>query len=291
VIITSIAGGLGNQLFEYSFYLYLKKNLPYLNHYLDISWFDFNKIHAGYLLEDIFNVNADYAKKSDIEKFKKDTLLKRIRNRTKLTKFQIVPEKRFSSIDQVKSKKNYLFSGYWQNSAYVETVKDKLNEKLQFNLDFRTTEEKQIETIKNTFSVSLHIRRGDYLSPENKAKFIGPCTDEYYKAAMKYFMRKHPEVHFFVFSDDTEYAMNKYGKRKNTTIMEQHEKDYFDLFYMSLCKHNITANSSFSWWAAWLNKNPNKKIICPSKWFNKDDISNNIQMENWIKIDRNGDLK
>jgi hypothetical protein len=290
VIITSICGGLGNQLFEYSFSLYLKKNLPYLNHYLDISWFDFNKMHSGFLLEDVFNINAEYVKKSDIENFKKDTFLKRLRNRVKLTKFQLVPEKRFSSVEQIKTNKNYLFSGYWQNSDYVEAVKDTLNKKLRFNLVFNPNEEKQIEMIQKSFSVSLHLRRGDYLSPENKAKFIGSCTNEYYQAAMKYFLIKYPEILFFVFSDDTEYAINMFKKSKNVKIMEKHEKDSFDLFYMSLCKHNIIANSSFSWWAAWLNKNPNKEIICPSKWFNYDDISSNIQKENWIKIDRNGEF-
>lgn len=290
MIITSICGGLGNQLFEYSFSLYLKKNLPYLNHYLDISWFDFNKMHSGFLLEDVFNINAEYVKKSDIENFKKDTFLKRLRNRVKLTKFQLVPEKRFSSVEQIKTNKNYLFSGYWQNSDYVEAVKDTLNKKLRFNLVFNPNEEKQIEMIQKSFSVSLHLRRGDYLSPENKAKFIGSCTNEYYQAAMKYFLIKYPEILFFVFSDDTEYAINMFKKSKNVKIMEKHEKDSFDLFYMSLCKHNIIANSSFSWWAAWLNKNPNKEIICPSKWFNYDDISSNIQKENWIKIDRNGEF-
>jgi hypothetical protein len=247
-------------------------------------------MHSGFLLEDVFNINAEYVKKSDIENFKKDTFLKRLRNRVKLTKFQLVPEKRFSSVEQIKTNKNYLFSGYWQNSDYVEAVKDTLNKKLRFNLVFNPNEEKQIEMIQKSFSVSLHLRRGDYLSPENKAKFIGSCTNEYYQAAMKYFLIKYPEILFFVFSDDTEYAINMFKKSKNVKIMEKHEKDSFDLFYMSLCKHNIIANSSFSWWAAWLNKNPNKEIICPSKWFNYDDISSNIQKENWIKIDRNGEF-
>jgi len=134
----------------------------------------------------------------------------------------------------------------------------------------------------------LHIRRGDYLNPENRKKFIGPCSDEYYDKAIEYFSGKYPKVVFFVFSDDDEYCRIKYGDKRNFYFVDRHLKDYYDLYFMSKCRHNIIANSSFSWWAAWFNENEQKEIVSPSSWFNYDDISKSILGEGWVKINRYG---
>lgn len=291
MIITTIIGGLGNQLFQYAFHLYLKKNVPQQVHFLNICDFESYTLHSGYLLEKVFNIEEEYTEKAILKKFEKNSLIKRVGNKTKMTNYQIFFEKNFNGIDHLNDKKNYLFQGYWQNRTYVEAVQQILNEKLKFNIEMDIGEREIQDLMERSVSVSIHIRRGDYLSPENKVKFSGICTEDYYKRAIKYFIQKYPQAHFFVFSDDEAYAKNNFKGRTNFHIMKKHEKDYHDLFLMSKCEHNIIANSSFSWWAAWLNNNSHKEIICPSKWFNVDDISQRMLVNKWIKINKNGEIK
>lgn len=291
MIITNIIGGLGNQIFQYAFHLYLKRNLPEQTHFLNICDFENYTLHSGYLLEKVFDIKEQYTDKVYLERFKKDNLIKRIGNKTGMTKNQIIFDNKFEGIGQLSGGKNYLFHGYWQNKTYVESLQQTLNEKLKFNIEPDTEEKKIMELMEQSVSVSLHIRRGDYLSPENKTKFSGICTDDYYSRAIKYFTQKYPHVLFFVFSDDEVYVKKNYNGMTNFYIMKKHEKDYHDMFLMSKCRHNIIANSSFSWWAAWLNKNPQKEIICPSEWFNIEDISQKILQDKWIKISRNGEIK
>ena len=150
--------------------------------------------------------------------------------------------------------------------------------------------------IKNTESVSIHIRRGDYLNPENQAIYGGICTEEYYEKAISYMEEKLWNPHFFIFSDDAEYAKKTYTKDNYTVVDINHGRDsFFDMHLMGCCKHNICANSTFSFWGARLNENPTKLMIRPLKQRNTCDwyvpeIMKQL-WKGWIMIDEKGQVR
>lgn len=173
--------------------------------------------------------------------------------------------------------KNLLLNGYFQSENYF-----KHNKQLILDL-FRPTDEIK-KYIKDKYgemledSVSIHVRRGDRVKLTN---IMPLCDMEYYRKALLFF---HDVKNVLVFSDDIEWTKSTFID-KNFKIIEG-EPDYMDLYIMSMCTNNIIANSTFSWWAAWLNKNPDKLIVSPNKWFS-DEYEHNIDElipKSWIKI-------
>jgi hypothetical protein len=139
--------------------------------------------------------------------------------------------------------------------------------------------------ILSTNSVSIHIRCGDYLSPKYISIYGGICTIEYYKRAISYILQTVDNPVFFIFSDDIEWT--KDNITINNAIFVSNNKginSFLDMYLMSICKHNIIANSSFSWWGAYLNKNKNKKVIMPNRWFNSKLPDPNVFDSKWIKL-------
>ncbi len=149
-----------------------------------------------------------------------------------------------------------------------------------------------IEQMKRELSVSIHIRRGDYLDPENAAMFGGICTEPYYDAAMAYILKRCPAAHFYIFSDDIPYVKERYcGSQYTVVDWNTGENSFYDIRLMSSCKHNICANSTFSFWGARLNPNPDKIMIRPAKHKNSQQIIPEELHElwdNWVIIDEKG---
>jgi hypothetical protein len=177
--------------------------------------------------------------------------------------------------------KNVRFHGYFQSSKYFENYKDKIKEIFQPEESFLNEISKKYPEILLDNTLSLHIRRGDYLSFSE----IHPSVDNsYVEQALKFFENYS---YIFIFSDDAAWSDKNFNLENSIVVKDN--KDYEDLWLMSLCKNNIICNSTFSWWAAFLNKNPNKKIISPSIWFGprgpRD--SQDIFEEYWIKINTN----
>ncbi|MDD2505652.1 MAG: alpha-1,2-fucosyltransferase, partial [Bacilli bacterium] len=135
-------------------------------------------------------------------------------------------------------------------------------------------------------SDSLHVRRGDYVLNSTTNKVHGTCGINYYNKAIDIVTKENPEAVFFVFSDDCDWARNnlKINHEKYFIDFNGKENCHEDIRLMSLCKHNIIANSSFSWWGAWLNNNKNKIVVAPKKWFNVKINTKDLVPENWIKI-------
>jgi hypothetical protein len=170
--------------------------------------------------------------------------------------------------------------GYWQSEKYFEAVAGEVRtsydvDRLMQNLNL----EKYLHDITHTESVSVHVRRGDYLTPENAALFGGICTEDYYRRAVELMRRKIPGCQFYLFTNDKEWAdgIAAHASRggildsADVTLVELPEndrKDYAEFALMSKCRHHILANSSFSWWASYLNQNPDKTVIVPDAWLN-----------------------
>ena len=172
--------------------------------------------------------------------------------------------------------------GYWQRKEYFEDISELLRNELVLR-KFPVGENKRIlEEIEKTNSVAIHVRRGDYLKMQDM--FGGICTEEYYNNSMKYMGEHINDAHFFVFSDDMGWCRKFFDQKENITFVDINNEDAscFDLFLMSKCKNMIMANSSFSWWAEYLNNNADKVVVAPSKWINNNNGS--PVCENCIKI-------
>ena len=173
--------------------------------------------------------------------------------------------------------------GYWQSELYFKDIKEKIKQDFIFNIP-----EEQLIKLGIKFqndkkpTVGMHIRRGDYLQYN---EYQNICTDIYYERAIKYIKNKLGEdINFIVFSNDIKWCKEKYPNFTyiDTTLFNNYQ-DYYDMYLMSCCQHNIIANSSFSWWGAWLNSNANKIIIAPNKWLNTQSTLD-IWCPEWIKI-------
>lgn len=185
-------------------------------------------------------------------------------------------------------------SGFWACEKYYADILPKLRELIVFPGQgdgaevFADSEavalrnQSLMERMRQEVSVSLHIRRGDYLDPENAAMFGGICTDAYYEAAVNFIRERFPAAHFYVFSDDPAYAKEHYREPEFTVVdWNTGKNSLFDMQLMSCCKHNICANSTFSFWGARLNPSPDKIMIRPSKHKNGQDAGMERMKELW----------
>lgn len=165
---------------------------------------------------------------------------------------------------------------YWQNEKYFLDYSNEIRQ--DFKLKFVSG--KKITTPN---SVSIHIRRADYVNIPRIAQAVGICTEAYYQKAIKFIAKKIKKPTFFIFSepDGLEWAKTSLKFDYPYTLVKS-GKDYEDLELMSSCQHNIIANSSFSWWGAWLNPNPQKIVIAPDPWFNNKKTE--IIPHGWIKL-------
>lgn len=174
--------------------------------------------------------------------------------------------------------------GYWQSERYFAPIADQLRDELVIQTAPSADNARMAERIQASPSVSLHVRRGDYL--QIAAHQV--CGEAYYQRAIVELAETagiEPEV--FVFSNDPDWARDHLPLPFKKTVVDLNgaETDYEDLRLMSLCQHNVIANSSFSWWGAWLNANPGKVVAAPSRWFGVPDLSNpDIWPEGWLKI-------
>ena len=179
-------------------------------------------------------------------------------------------------------------SGYWQSPKYFNSIETLIRKEFTFQKPLDSKNLEILNLIKNTISVSIHIRRTDF-QIINSNDIHGFCSLEYYDEAINYIHTNVLMSKFFIFSDDINWAkenlkvpMNSYFVSGNTG-----EKSYIDMQLMSNCNHNIIANSSFSWWGAWLNSNPKKIVIAPKKWFSDEKMNaqtDDLIPAEWIRM-------
>lgn len=289
--IIKIIGGLGNQMFQYAFYLAVKKACPSDKVLVDLHCFNGYKLHEGFELDKIFSkIDVQKAYFKDIIKvsypypnfitwkYGKHLLPKR--------KTMFIENKylRFEENWKKTLGNNCYYDGYWQNENYFQDIKEQIKDVFTFpELDKKNQETASL--ICSHESISIHIRRGDYLTDP---LFKETCQIEYYQKSISYAKKYiNPEL-FCIFSNDTEWCKKVFSallpKDKTIFITWNHGKNSFkDMQLMSLCKHNIIANSSFSWWGAWLNKNKNKVVIAPKTWYAKKYYQHPIPTT-WIQL-------
>ena len=289
MIIVKLIGGLGNQLFQYA----AARRISYLNHIplkVDISEFARYKLHRYSLMH--FNIVEVMATPEEIQAFKPRTLFSRLAFRY-LSSFNIlnrsyVMERHFH-FDPALLKINHgvYLDGYWQSEKYFLDIEEVVRKELSVKTPPDSWNEQMMERIRNEAAVSLHIRRADYVTNSHTLTVHGCCSLDYYHHAVNLVAEKVESPHFFVFSDDPAWAKSNLQLSFPATFVEHNgpDKNYEDLRLMSLCRHNILANSTFSWWGALLNAHPDKMVIAPQKWFNTDKMDpRDLVPQGWIKI-------
>src|SRR3989344_317166 len=285
MIIIKLNGGLGNQMFQYSLGRKLSlKNNDALK--LDLS--DFTKDNPRSYGLGHFNIIENFASDEDINKIKKSGVWKLIDKLKPYYKRSVIKYKGYDFDPNIlKLSGNFYLDGYWQSEKYFQDIENIIRKEVAIKNPIENKYADLISQIKNTNSVSIHIRRGDYITNKKFSKVYNLLDEKYYQKAVRFIAEKINDPYFFIFSDDINWVKQNLNipYPKIFVSGENEIKNYEELILMSFCKHNIIANSSFSWWGAWLNKNADKIVISPDKWFN-DKIGNTKDLipENWIEL-------
>lgn len=288
-IIVFLSGGLGNQMFQYALYASLK-NQGY-NAKVDIGLLKKDTQHNGYELDTIFDIHAN----SNIfdlflvrcmyylHIWKPNTLINFWKKLFQLLRITFITDKT-QDFTRINNDNIVYFCGYFQSAKYFNNLKH-ISSIFKFKEETISQQSKEIlSLITQCNSISIHIRRGDYISENNKNLYGGICTKEYYQKAIDIMCSKVANPHFFIFSNDIEWCKKNINLPHIYYVNCNKGKDSWqDMLLMSKCKHNIIANSTFSWWGAYLNENPQKVIISPSKLTNRGD-SPNLFPDSWIKL-------
>lgn len=287
MIIVKLKGGLGNQMFQYAAGLAVA-SVGSQELKLDITGYDDPRyVNANtprtYRMH-AFNLSSIIATIAEVEKAKNplgifSKILRAFSQRI-LNKHYVDYTPNF-----YKKRRNYI-EGYFQSEKNFLVVKDKVLKEFTLKKEFESEVLAEKIKIDKEKSVSVHIRRGDYVSDPKTNKSHGVCSKEYYDKAMSLVRTKIESPVFYFFSDDIEWVKKEFGEHPDYKYVSNPKlEDYEELILMSSCAHNIIANSSFSWWGAYLNNNPSKIVIAPKKWVNKEpDPHPNIIPEGWVRL-------
>lgn len=293
-----ICGGLGNQMFQYAFAKALEKKLENCDVYLDTYWFTLinksteqsnasveNFIKRNYELDLFKNIKPKFVPQDVLRSYFAQNSNSNLTNQQSLSK-KIVVEKNPFVFDETlfQKREGRFFSGYYQNENYFNFFEDEL--KKDFELpEFEKNDkynQKLLKEIKSSNSVFIHIRRGDYIDLKQEL----PVS--YYKNAVEYIVKKIKNPKFFVFGIDSDMFIKKELKLGHSfkfvgNTNTKNGEDWKDFKLMQACKHSIIANSTFSWWAAWLSDSDDKIVTAPDPWLHNQ---NDCICQNWIKIKR-----
>jgi hypothetical protein len=286
MIIVNLKGGTGNQLFQYALGRHLSlKNNDVLK--LDVSGLDrANKLGDIYrpLQLNAFNVGKEVASDEEVRRLKYPFGI--ISKGWRWFSFRVLRRTNVIFDPRVLSLTGDIYlDGYWQSPRYFDAIRDVLLKELTLAKPFCAPAAILAAQIKAGPSASIHVRRGDYVKNPRVLKEFVPCSQAYYERAVAEVRRRAGDVTFFVFSDDIGWAKENLplGERA-VYVKDQAITDTEELMLMSLCEHNIIANSSFSWWGAWLNQNPNKVVIAPRPWFDFQPTDPHLIPESWIQL-------
>ena len=297
MIIIQIAGGLGNQLQQYA--LYRKFISLGADTKLDLSWFgQISKEATRRDCELDYFSGLPYQSCTQSEKaalIGTDGIAGKIRRNLFPKTVHWYKESEMYDAELLNYREMYL-SGYFACEKYYADILPELRKIICFpeptDLLNKEANKMMLQKIQECNAVSVHIRRGDYLQPENAAMFGNICTEEYYESALNYVRQQIKAPHFFLFSDDISYIKEHYQGEEYTIVDINHDHDsFYDMYLMSKCKVNICANSTFSFWGARLNEQADKIMIRPTIQKNSQ-VFHEAQMKelwkNWIFIDSQG---
>lgn len=292
MIITRVIGGLGNQMFQYAagLSLSIRNNT---NHVLDINDFGDTYTLRKYEL-DAFDFNPVLAPINPTK------LLRRYYSRpfwylpikhrstamrwlTGYTYFRETQANVMTSFFKLPS--NCYLDGHWNSEIYFKDHQQLVRNAYTFSSIKDSSIKRYAALIGKCNSVSIHVRRTDYETVSKNLNLFGLCGTDYYESAMSYINSRIKNVVYFVFADDKQWAKNNIKPQKKCFYIEHSADNFEDMRLMSLCNHNIIANSTFSWWGAWLNPNKDKIVVAPKSWWKADHMNDqDVVPKHWKKI-------
>lgn len=304
MVIIRMTGGLGNQMFQYALYLRLCSMGREVK-FDDVTEYELE--NARPIMLWAFDISYPRASREEINKITDGSMKLSHRIRRKLSGRRSLEysEESYDYDGQVLERDPAYLTGYFQSEKYFTEIQGQVRRAFTFSdkiwdgLEGETKRRVRdcLERIRGCESVSVHIRRGDYL--EKDEIYGGICTEEYYREAFRRILKRFPQAVFFVFSNDEHWVrewipglcqdMNLEKDRFITVEGTTEETGYLDLFLMSRCRNHIIANSSFSWWGAWLGENPDKMVLAPAVWV-RNCKQKDIYTDRMIRINAEGIL-
>lgn len=293
MVITRIRGGLGNQLFQYAFGKYLAI-ISHQNLKCDISWFTLNrllKVSTPAEFE-LSKLALDELKTTTVAEVLKNEFIRLTGSRQRfLGKITVLKDKDLKYTEPIDKElimtKNVYLDGYWQSYRYLEHIRDVILREFVPKDHSRKRVDQIHDKLTKKNLVAVHFRRGDYLSNAKSRTIYTECSTYYYYTAMKIIARSISNPLFLVFSNDIEWVIrNVFFEYPVIFVEEKWDLTSIETLYlMSLCDHFIVANSTFSWWGAWLSKNQDKLVFAPERWYlDNSVILNDLIPEQWMTL-------
>jgi len=292
MIISQIIGGIGNQMFQYAAgrALALEHGQSFLQ---DVSGFAEYELHQGFELQRVFDIPAQIATETqvrDLLGWQSLPFIQRIVVRPGMEAFRrrgFVVEPHFHYWPGIKSvPQDCYLRGYWQSERYFSKAAPVIRVDFTFKAALSGQNAELAAQIGQVNAVSLHVRRGDYVKNPKTTAMHGLCPLEYYRTAVRYITERVEQPCFFIFSDDIPWVREHLTMNFPCRFVEHNQgaESYNDMHLMSLCRHSIIANSSFSWWGAWLNRHEDKIVMVPQKWFANDNNVKDLFPLGWIPL-------
>ncbi len=287
-----LIGGLGNQMFQYAAALSLADKFT-SEPFIDLSWFndiDEKDTKRHYEL-DCFALKQNFVNINDFQvtypgagrKKRLKLMLEKAKGKQILTLYKEPAfefNKEFNNLPD-----NTYLEGYFQSEKYFLKIRPKILKAFSYNEEPNKKSQVILDQISNSNSISIHVRRGDYVTNRHANKFHGLQGLDYYQKAVGIMSKRIKQPVFFVFSDDIGWCKTNLPMPKSTIYVTHNKSGSEDMRLMRECKHNIIANSSFSWWGAWLGEFSTKKVIVPKQWFNDTTINTkDVVPVRWQKI-------
>ncbi len=270
--------------------LSLERNASF---HLDIAGFNGYELHHGFELSRVFVCPVEIASKTeicDILGWQNLPGIKRVLARPSMDIFRrngfvVEPHYHFWLDLKHIPKACYLY-GYWQSERYFKAFEPVIRQDFIFKepLDERNAE--LALEISNTPSVSLHVRRGDYVNDPKNSNVMDVCSLEYYREAINHIAKRIEHPVFYIFSDDISWVKKHLSMAFPCVYIDHNDglESYKDMQLMSLCQHHVIANSSFSWWGAWLNPDPEKIVVAPKHWFRNGNNDSDLIPDAWVRL-------
>lgn len=293
MIIVRLCGGLGNQMFQYAAGLALARQQGTELRF-DLAWFDRVQLHQGLELHRVFGLPLPQPSRKEMNAvlgWAARPLARRALSRSvcrwmRPSTWVSEPYFHYWSAFETIGPDAYL-DGYWQSWHYFAGVEPLVRECFRFAQPLDECNTKLVQKMSACNSVSVHVRRGDFARDPAIQRVHGVDLSGYYRAAVGQIQKYISSPHFFIFSDEPEWATKHLSLRAPFTIVAHNRgKDsYRDMQLMASCRHHIIANSTFSWWGAWLNPSPKKIVIAPREWFRVADCdTKDLYCPGWIVL-------
>jgi len=291
MVTVDLFGGLGNQMFQYALSrsLALKNESSLTLRPIDVGAFSKREYALG-----CFRLAPGVQIKragGDRRQASWEKLLAKFGRFLFLGKREVIIREKYFPFDptilELRGSDIHLY-GYWQSEKYFRDIRKTILEDFTFVYPLSQRNQKILHEIKKLNSISVHVRRGDYVIDPKTRELHGDCGSEYYKQAFEIISKKISKPVFYFFSDDVDWVKKNLSASEGKNVYvdwNTGDKSYADMQLMSACRHNILANSSFSWWGAWLNQNKDKIVVAPKNWFKDASMdARDLVPEGWLRI-------